>query len=101
MDTLERGEWETSSLFSKVEKLVIDYATHVTVDARRVPDDLFEELRANFSEAQIVELTAAAPVTTEIEFIELIDDLIESTLTVKPSSRAMTGTPPAIRVAIG
>ncbi len=57
LDILKQDAWEASPLFSKEEKLVIAYATQVTQDARRVPDDLFEKLRTTFSEAQIVELT--------------------------------------------
>ncbi|MGH2368742.1 MAG: carboxymuconolactone decarboxylase family protein [Chloroflexota bacterium] len=36
---------------------MIEYAEQVTRDANRVPDDLFGRLRAEFSAAQIVELT--------------------------------------------
>jgi uncharacterized peroxidase-related enzyme len=57
LDALEQDQWAASPLFSQAEKLIIAYATHITQDARRVPDDLFETLRATFSEAQIVELT--------------------------------------------
>ncbi len=40
-----------------VDRLVRDYARQVTLDSKRVPNQLFEALRAHFTEAQIVELT--------------------------------------------
>ncbi len=48
-----------SSEFSALEKLVLDYAQEITKTPVEVPDALFAALRANFSEAQLVELTAA------------------------------------------
>ncbi|KAA3626285.1 MAG: carboxymuconolactone decarboxylase family protein [Proteobacteria bacterium] len=54
---LENGPAPDSPHFSSVERLVIAYARQMTLDARRVPDALFEELRARFSTAQLVELT--------------------------------------------
>jgi alkylhydroperoxidase family enzyme len=50
----------TSDLFSDSEKAAIEYAEAMTVTGRRVDDALFARARAHFSEAQIVELTAAA-----------------------------------------
>lgn len=47
-----------SDLFSEDEKLVCDYAVAMTQTPARIPDDLFERLRAKFDEAQLVELTA-------------------------------------------
>lgn len=40
-----------------VERLVRDYAVQVTERPQRIRDAVFEELRAHFTEAQIVELT--------------------------------------------
>jgi uncharacterized peroxidase-related enzyme len=40
-----------------VDKLVVEYAIEVTNNAGRLRDDLFDRLRAVFSEAEIVELT--------------------------------------------
>ena len=54
---LTAGVWEDSPHFDATEKLVMSYAKAVTQDARRVPDVLFEQLRAVFDDAQIVELT--------------------------------------------
>lgn len=41
----------------QVERLVVEYAVQVTEAAGRVSDALFERLRAQFTEPQIVELT--------------------------------------------
>lgn len=51
--------WRDSRLFSAAERAALDYAEHMTVTDRRVDDALFAELQRHFSEAQIVELTAA------------------------------------------
>lgn len=39
------------------DKAVVEYAIRVTNDPKRIPERLFERLRDNFSEGQIVELT--------------------------------------------
>jgi alkylhydroperoxidase family enzyme len=49
----------TSDLFSASEKVAIEYAETMTVTGRKVDDALFTRVRKHFSEAQIVELTAA------------------------------------------
>lgn len=54
---LESGPPADSAHFSPVEQAVIAYARQMTLDARRVPDALFERLRAEFTDAQLVELT--------------------------------------------
>lgn len=41
----------------EVDRLVVDYTTAVTRNAQRVPQAMFDRLRAHFSEAEIVELT--------------------------------------------
>jgi len=48
--------WASSSL-DEVDRLVVDFTVAVTNNARRIPERMFEALRAHFSEAQIVELT--------------------------------------------
>ena len=50
----------TSDLFSESEQAALEYAEAMTVTGRRVDDGLFARVRVHFSEAQIVELTAAA-----------------------------------------
>ena len=47
-----------SSLFSDLEKLILEYADAMTHTPVQVEDALFEQLRAKFDEAQLVELTA-------------------------------------------
>jgi alkylhydroperoxidase family enzyme len=53
------ANWRDSALFSAEERLALDYAECITITGRRVDDALFARLRARFSEAQLVELTAA------------------------------------------
>lgn len=49
----------TSDLFSERERAALEYAEAMTVTGRTVSDELFARVRAHFSEAQVVELTAA------------------------------------------
>ena len=51
--------WRESALFSPLERDALEYAEKITITGEKVADDLFARLRAHFSEAQIVELTAA------------------------------------------
>ena len=51
--------YETSPAFSPLERLVLDYAVAMTRTPVEVSDRLFEGLRRHFTEAQLVELTAA------------------------------------------
>lgn len=51
-------DFETSSAFSEVEKLVLRYAVAMTNTPVELPDGLFEALRQNFDERQLVELTS-------------------------------------------
>jgi alkylhydroperoxidase family enzyme len=53
------ARWRDSVLFSEEERLALDYAERITTTGQRVDDALFARLKARFSEAQIVELTAA------------------------------------------
>jgi len=52
--------WRDSRLFSEAERLALEYAERITITGQRVDDALFRRLAAQFTEAQIVELTAAA-----------------------------------------
>jgi alkylhydroperoxidase family enzyme len=45
-------------LFSEAEKLVLEYADAMTQTPVGVADELFQKLRKNFTDAQLVELTA-------------------------------------------
>jgi alkylhydroperoxidase family enzyme len=49
----------TSSLFDETERAALAYAEAMTITGRRVSDELFARVRKHFSEAQVVELTAA------------------------------------------
>ncbi|PYN61499.1 MAG: carboxymuconolactone decarboxylase family protein, partial [Candidatus Rokuibacteriota bacterium] len=50
----------TSDLFSASERAALAYAEAMTVTGQKVTDELFTRVRSQFSEAQLVELTAAA-----------------------------------------
>jgi alkylhydroperoxidase family enzyme len=51
--------WRESPLFTEPERLALDYAERVTITGRSVDDALFAGLKQHYSEAQIVEPTAA------------------------------------------
>ena len=51
--------WRGSTLFSEAERVALDYAERMTIIGQRVDDALFAHLKQHYSEAQIVELTAA------------------------------------------
>ncbi len=51
--------WRESALFSPMERDALEYAERITITGEKVTDELFARLRSHFSEAQIVELTAA------------------------------------------
>jgi alkylhydroperoxidase family enzyme len=53
------ANWRDSALFSDDERVALDYAERMTITGERVDDELFARLKARFSEAQIVELTAS------------------------------------------
>ena len=50
-------DYENHPEFDEVDKLVVEYTIQVTNTPQRIRDNMFERLRAHFSEAQIVELT--------------------------------------------
>ena len=52
-------EWRTSALFSPMERDAFEYAERMTITGEKVDDALFARLRGDFTESQIVELTAA------------------------------------------
>lgn len=49
--------WQTSDLFDARERLVLAYADRLVVHRGRVPDALFAQLKAEFSDEEILELT--------------------------------------------
>ena len=55
----ELHRFRESDAFAEDERLVLEYAEGMTSTPVDVPDDLFERMRARFTEPQLVELTAA------------------------------------------
>ena len=51
--------WRDSALFSPMERDALEYAEKMTITGEKVSDELWSRLRAHFTEAQLVELTAA------------------------------------------
>lgn len=51
--------WRDSDLFSEPERLALEYAERMTITGQSVDDQLFDRIKQHYSEAQIVELTAA------------------------------------------
>jgi len=51
--------WRESSLFAEMERAALEYAERMTITGEKVSDELWARLRSHFSEAQMVELTAA------------------------------------------
>jgi alkylhydroperoxidase family enzyme len=51
--------WRESKLFSEAERLALEYAERITYTDQKVDDAFFARLKQHYSEAQIVELTAA------------------------------------------
>ena len=51
--------WRDSGLFSEAERVALDYAERMTITGRTVDDAFFARLKLHYTEAQIVELTAA------------------------------------------
>jgi AhpD family alkylhydroperoxidase len=56
-ELLALAQYETSPLFSEVDKLVLKYAEGMSSTPVNVPPDLDERLREHFNDAQIVEMT--------------------------------------------
>ena len=52
-------DYASSTAFSDLDRLVLDYTVAMTRTPVEVPDALFAALRARLDEAQIVEITAA------------------------------------------
>ena len=53
------ANWRDSTLFSEPERVALEYAERITITGQRVDDALFARLKQHYTEAQIVELTAA------------------------------------------
>jgi 4-carboxymuconolactone decarboxylase len=55
---LDLPDFETSSAFSELEKLVLHYAVAMTHTPVEVADELFADLQKHFNPQQLVELTS-------------------------------------------
>ncbi len=55
----EVASWRESGLFTAAERAALDYAERMTITGRTVDDAFFARLKRHYSEAEIVELTAA------------------------------------------
>jgi hypothetical protein len=55
----EVATWRENKLFSEPERLTLEYAERITYTNQKVDDAFFARLKQHFTEAQIVELTAA------------------------------------------
>ncbi|SRR5579871_2457667 len=55
----EVASWRDSKLFSDMERVALEYAERITYTDQKVDDAFFAKLKQHFTEAQIVELTAA------------------------------------------
>ena len=55
----EVATWRDSRLFSEAERVALEYAERVTITDQKVDDAFFSRLTQHYTEAQIVELTAA------------------------------------------
>ena len=51
--------WRESALFSALERAALEYAEKMTITGERVSDELWKRVSGHFTEAQLVELTAA------------------------------------------
>lgn len=55
----ELSAWRDSLLFSDAERVALEYAERITYTDQAVDDAIFARLKQHFTEAQIVELSAA------------------------------------------
>jgi alkylhydroperoxidase family enzyme len=53
------GRWRESAQFSDAECVALEYSERMTITGQRVDDALFARLKEHFTQAQIVELSAA------------------------------------------
>ena len=52
------GRWRSSDVYDERERVVLEFAERATSTPAHIPDELMDRLHRNFSEAEIVELTA-------------------------------------------
>mgnify|MGYP001600730147 CR=1 FL=1 len=56
-EILALPSYQTSPLFSELDKLILDYAVGMSRTPVDVPDELFDRLRQHLDDGQLVELT--------------------------------------------
>lgn len=59
-DFEELHDYRESDHFSEEEQAVLEYVSRLSASPAEVPDELFDELRNDFNEEQLVEMTALA-----------------------------------------
>lgn len=69
---------EARAQFSAAEQAALRYAEQLTLGAKGVGDDLWDDLRRHFSEEAIVEITAAAGL---FNFFNRFNDALEVEVT--------------------
>jgi alkylhydroperoxidase family enzyme len=53
------GSFRTDSIFSEREKIALEFAELMALDHKSIGDDFFRRMRAEFSDAEVVELGMA------------------------------------------
>ncbi|MDO8430984.1 MAG: hypothetical protein Q7S58_01095 [Candidatus Binatus sp.] len=53
------GSYRTDAIFSESEKVALEFAELMALDHKSIDDDFFRRLRAQFSDAEVVELGMA------------------------------------------
>ena len=51
--------WATSAHYGEPERIALEFAETMTITGRKMTDELFARARTHYSEAQLVELSAA------------------------------------------
>lgn len=57
LQVIKSDNYMQSDLLTEREKAAVLWAEHVTLNTAKYRDDVFQQVRSNFSEAEIVELT--------------------------------------------
>jgi alkylhydroperoxidase family enzyme len=53
------GSYRTDSIFSEREKIALEFAELMALDHKSIGDEFFRRMRAEFSDAEVVELGMA------------------------------------------
>ena len=57
-NAVEAGSYALDDEFTEKEQILIDYGQAIAEDPKHVPQELFDKLKANFTEEEIVVITA-------------------------------------------